>query len=188
MRTHVRCSLVIAMLGFVPLARAEEIVVYERPPHNLIDINPLSLLFGKLSVEYEHSLGPGASLLLGPQVQFFDAPVLNGSSSGASVQAYGLTLGLHFFPSYTAPAGFWLGPEAQLDWAAGTANGSSASGADIAINGIVGYTFMPAPHLAISLGIGAGAVVTSVTSSDSTIVVVRQGFDLTGRAAIGYAW
>jgi hypothetical protein len=189
MRTHIRCSMLIAVLGVVPLAQAQQqFVVYDGPPHNLIDINPLSLLFGKLSLEYEHSMGPGASFLVGPQIQFFDPPALNGPSDGTSVQAYGLTLGLHFFPNYSAPAGFWLGPELQLDWATGSLNGDSAQGPDVAINGIIGYTFIPAPHLAISLGIGAGAVITSVASSDSTLVVVRQGFDLTGRAAIGYAW
>lgn len=187
MRTF-RAFAVVVVLAVGTGARAEEVNMLEHAPHGLVDINPASLLWGELSLEFEHTLGPAMSILIGPQILIFNSPLLNTSTAGIKVNAYGATLAVHFFPWAEALHGFWIGPELDAAWATGTLNNVTASGAAISVNGILGYTFTPAEHFALSLGIGAGAHVTGVQSSDSTVVVSKQGFNLTGRAAIGYAW
>jgi len=157
-------------------------------PQNLVDINPLALIGGDLSVEYERAVSPYATILVGPQVLLF--PGL-GSTSGITEHGAGLTLAAHFFPLGNALHGFWLGPEVDLDWASVSFNDASGSGLGAGAYGIVGYTFLPTRHFAVSLGVGAGyrfAGVSVTDSNNDTATYSQTGFSFTGRLALGYAW
>jgi hypothetical protein len=178
-------------LTLAPLARAQD---SGPPPSNLIDVNPLSLLFGEVSVEYERSLGSAVSIVIGPHAILFKS-VIDTSAYGGSVgftpTGAGLSLGLHIFPGAQALHGFWIGPEVDADWASATISGISVSGASYSVFGILGYTFLPTSNIAISLGLGGGRRLNSVTATDAngdTVVEFGTGWVFTGRAAIGYAF
>ena len=154
----------------------------------LIDINPLDLVFGQLSVEFEHALSSNLSLVIGPQALLF----VLGGTSGESVSGGGLSLGLHYFPGSGALHGFWLGPEVDLRWVSVTLGTASGSGGSLALAGILGYTFFPGAHVPISIGLGAGYQLGGATATDSatgsTASIGASGLALTGRLAVGYAW
>ena len=191
----------LSLLLAAPLARAQSaepgtsaatpgtpIAAAPQQPQNLIDINPLSLAFGEISVEYEHAMSPYATVVIGPKVLAFNGA---GATSGVSQFGFGADLGVHFFPLGDALHGFWLGPQLSLAYAHVSYEDASGDGLGIAGYGVIGYTFIPVDHLAISIGLGAGyesAGATATGSDGTTASGSQSGFALTGRLAIGYAW
>ena len=175
---NVRTWLVACALTVSSAAFAESVTATVGPRH-LVDINPLSLANGKLSLEYEGALSNSASIVVGPQMILYRDPI---AGSGPAVFGYGLSLGVHFFPGAEALHGFWLGPEVN----GGYLGSGDKAGLYMQLNGILGYTFLPTDHFAISLGIGAGYRFTNVDFGSST--ATYNGIGLTGRLALGYAW
>jgi hypothetical protein len=171
-----------------PIARAQDAT-----PSNLIDFNPGTLLWGEVSLEYERALGQAMSVLIGPQLLPFKGVIDNSYASQTGIQSKGagLTLSFHFFPGVQSLRGFWIGPEADATWASASVGNITVSGTVFGVYGIAGYTFLPGPNVAISLGIGAGRRLNSVTGTDAsgnTVVELGPGWVVTGRAAIGYAF
>ncbi len=201
MKPHARSLSLAAILSLLlaaPVARADSAQPAQpegtisapaaQTPQNLIDINPLSLAFGQVSLEYERALGQDASIVIGPKVLAFAGA---GASSGISEFGAGVDLSLHFFPGGQALHGFWLGPQVSVAYAHVSYEDAGGDGVGIAGFGIVGYTFLPTDHLAISIGLGAGyeSAGATATGSDGTSASASQsGFALTGRLAVGYAW
>jgi hypothetical protein len=182
-------TLAVLMLCLAPAAHAQDAAA----PANLIDINPVTLLWGEVSVEYERALGSAFSLLVGPQLLLFNGPLSTQYASQAGIQpkGAGLTLAMHFFPGAQALRGLWIGPEVDANWATANVNNITVSGAVFSVYGIIGYTFLPGPNVAISLGIGGGRRLNSATGTDAngnTVVELGAGWVPTGRAAIGYAF
>ena len=158
------------------------------PAQSLIDINPLALIFGELSWEYEHAFAPSASYLLGVQGILFPGV---GAASGWSVEGGGVSLGIPFFPGGEALHGFWIGPEVNLSYATLTQGDVTASGIGVSATGILGYTWLPHPHIPICLGIGAGYGTGGASATDSNgnkVSATQSGLALNGRFAVGYAW
>jgi hypothetical protein len=195
-------AVVLSMVLSAPAARAEPVAgsapiptvavesnpVANAPAQSLIDLNPVILAFGELSVEYERVINPKVSFLIGPQLLLF--PVI-GSPSGLTESGAGLTASGHVFPGGEALHGFWFGPEADLDWVRISSGATSATGIEAGTYGIVGYTFFPGAHVPISIGLGAGyrsAGITLTNPDGTTVTANGGGFALTGRLAIGYAW
>jgi len=184
---------VVSLVLSAPMARAQtgepppEVAAAQGPAQSLIDINPLDLAFGELSLEYERAINPYLSILVGPQILVFPGV---GSASGASESGVGITASLHVFPGGNSLHGFWFGPEVDLDYAQVSIGGVSGAGVAAGAFGIVGYTFFPAPHIPISLGLGAGYGTSgaTVTNGTTTATSGANGMELTGRLAIGYAW
>jgi hypothetical protein len=157
---------------------------------DLVDINPLTLVSGVVSFEYEHAVSPSWSFLIGPQVLAFRSASV-AAPDNARLRAVGATVSAHYFPGGNALRGLWLGPEMDIDWASATLNDARTTGASAGIAGIVGYTFFATAHVPISIGVGAGyrfVGVVAVDSQGNRAAGLGQGLLLTGRLAVGYSW
>ena len=159
-------------------------------PKHMIDLNPAALLNGELSLEYEGALGSHVSLLLGP-----DAVLYRGVGSplppDAVARGGSLKIGLHIFPWGNALNGFWIGPELIGVYAGVSSPEGKGSVVGFEADGSLGYTFIVADHLGISLGLGAGYRILSLTTQaadGTTNGALTKGLALTGRLAVGYAF
>ncbi|NOY91343.1 MAG: hypothetical protein GXP55_09040 [Deltaproteobacteria bacterium] len=127
----------------------------EEPPlRNLITINPLSLIFGVLSLEYEHAFGDRVSLAVGPDLLLFNS----------DVRAYGVSAALRLFVTGAAPAGFWMGPNTSV--VAASAEGATGFGYEIGAQ--LGYTWIWG---VFALSIGGGVRYQDITVRDGGGVV-----------------
>src|SRR4051812_2288036 len=100
---RMRSAFLVLLWSFAAAGAAQE-----EPPKGLIDVDLMAPVFGKATLEYEAVLGPAASVVFGPQLDFSREPFLAGARP---FSGYGLSLGLHVFPWGGATRGFWLGPE-----------------------------------------------------------------------------
>ncbi|MCA9562752.1 MAG: DUF3575 domain-containing protein [Myxococcales bacterium] len=130
---------------------AESAPVDDRPL-NTITIDPLPLIFGVLSLEYERAVAPAVSIYAGPSINF-------GTSVDDPDSAFGLGLdmGARFFPWGKAPEGFFIAADFGVAYASATdgETDTSASAVAYAVGGSIGYTFLIADVFDLSLGVGA---------------------------------
>ncbi|MFN0063286.1 MAG: hypothetical protein ACKVPX_12340 [Myxococcaceae bacterium] len=178
----------LAFLLTVPAQAQEPASGDWRAPSHLIAINPLQLLFGKVSLEYEQGLGRHVSLLFTPSALVFPGLI---APSIDNLQAYGLQVGLHIFPGGNALNGFWMGPEVYAAYAVASNGGLRATGYQTAVQGALGYTFIIGYHLGLSLGVGAGWTALAVQGRDQLGIFYafsENGLSLSGRLSFGYAF
>jgi hypothetical protein len=160
------------------------LVAPEESPKNTITWNPLSILAGVLSVEYERALTEWLTVFAGPQIQVF--PGVFNVPEDSSAFGVGLTAGARFVLYGDAPEGFWISPQFSAAWATATVNGETADGVGFSAGALVGFSWFIGGVFDLSLGLGAGYVNASVTVGGDTIGL--EGILPMGRLAIGAAF
>ncbi len=144
----------------------------EPPVRNLITVNPLSLIFGGLSLEYEHAFGDRVSLAVGPDLLLFDS----------AVRAYGVSAALRLFVTGTAPEGLWIGPNTSV--VAASAEGLTGFGYEIGAQ--LGFTWIWG---AFALSVGGGVRYQDITVRDGGSVVAGSSGVLPSlRLALGFGF
>lgn len=133
-------------------------------PRNLITWQPLSLISGYVDLEYERAFGRWVSVYAAPGGIFSHTQQLDGSTS-VGLYAASLDVGARVFAFGAAPTGF------LIDLGAGVATsqfGEFARYQGFGARGmlLLGYTFILAEHLAVSLG--GGVQVTRFTTRGSS--------------------
>jgi hypothetical protein len=143
------------------------------PRRHLITINPLSMLFGILSMEYEHAFGDRVSLAIGPDLLLINT----------NVNAYGLSAALRLFITGQAPEGLWIGPNMAIAYA--TSGGATGVGYDIGAQ--FGYTWIWG-GFALSVGGGVRYQDVEVTDGSGYVVAGDKRVLPSLRLALGYAF
>ena len=166
-RAWILASAVLACVASTAVAR--DAAADDHDPVNTVTISPLPLVFNReLDLEYERAVSDDFSLYAGPSL------VLGTSTRNSSYLAGGVTVGARFFPGQ-APRGFFIGAfgtglYASASTAASTSSGGpSVSGTGVAYEagGMLGYTFILADRLDLSLGLGAAYAHEQITVSES---------------------
>ncbi len=118
--------------------------------HWTVTVDPLTLAIGFAHVQVEHTLGPHASVYLGPSVKCFDGILegANGPYVGVGAEA-----GVRGFFWGKAPSGGWImvrGVLASLS----TEVPNSATNLGGYTSALIGFTGIVGPGLVLSGGLG----------------------------------
>jgi len=122
-------------------------------PKNTLTVNPIGLLLGGLSLEYERAASPGMSWYIGPS--YWGLSFSGGSLDGWGLEKYDLSGGLRLFPGGRSPGGFYIGPTASVGVATVSSPSSSSSATTWSLGAGLGYTWLVGDVFDISLGLGA---------------------------------
>ena len=154
-------------------------------PKNAVTLNPLPLVAGIVSVEYERAVHDRVSLFLQPSVIAFKGayPKLPEDSS---LWGLGANAGARLFVTGRAPEGFWIGPQAGVAYVNATLHDVNGSAVGYSAGGLVGYTWLFGDVVDLSVGGGAGYVNTKVRVEDSE--VGYEGVEPLLRLAVGVAF
>ena len=119
--------------------------------HWTVTVDPLTTAIGFAHVQVEHTLGPHASLYVGPSLRLYDGVLadVNGPYRG-----YGVEAGLRGFFTGAAPEGAWVmlrGVGARLR----TTDAAPESALGGYTSALVGYTGVLGPGFVLSGGLGA---------------------------------
>lgn len=194
MHRHLLRISTLALLGFLALeafseraARAEGTTPANRDPLNTVTFSPMPLVFNReLDLEYERAVSDDFSLFAGPTILVGTTTPCTCSYSG-----YGVTAGARFFAG-RAPSGVFFGVFGTALSASVSPNGSSASASGFAYEagGMLGYTFIIAGHVDLSLGLGAAYAHEQLTLSDAgnSVTVGSNGVIPALRLAAGVAF
>lgn len=122
----------------------------ETPPHWTVSVDPVTTAIGFVHVQVEHTMGPRASLYLGPSLRLFDGilPPVNGPYIGL-----GGEVGVRGFFTGAAPEGAWGMVRGVL---ARVSTDEPTSAAELGgyTSTLVGYTAVMGPGLVLSGGAG----------------------------------
>lgn len=133
-------------------------------PLNTVTVNPLGLAFGMLNFEYERAASQKLSWFVGPSYWSFSSGI---DENDATVSAYGLSGGIRYFLSGSAPEGFFLSPGLSASYVAASEGDASAVG--YSVSAIGGYTWIFGDVFDLSLGLGAQYTKSEVKLGDTTI-------------------
>ncbi len=144
-----------------------------QPQKNLVMFNPVSILFGVISLEYERALAERISLsILGAFVTL--------SSEGTSVTGIGGGIAPRFFIAKKALNGLFISPGIELVSITGknddTDESSSAFGFIIPV--ILGYTWIWGQEAGFALSLGAGAAYWNLSVLDLDVTGVTPSLRL----------
>lgn len=128
---------------------------------NKIDFHPLSMILGRLNVEYERRLTPMVSLAVAPKVSLASVKSDDSDSTASSrirslSASYGAEVGARVYLSGSALRGLYLHPSveyARLTDSDGDKGGEGSANL-FAGHAKLGYQWMFANHLTINLGGG----------------------------------
>ena len=173
-------------LAFTPAAHAQEMPrpqlsvapLPEPSSRGGIFFNPLALAFGLISAE--GVFGATETLAFTVNGAFWSL-----SSGDISLSAYGLGVGLMYFPRGKLFQGLYFAPSLQFAQANVASFGDEASATLVGPRGIVGYHWDWHPF-ALKLGGGAQYYAGNVTGDDIDISI--QGASLAIDASIGFTW
>lgn len=159
----------------------------EHEPTNTVTFSPLPLALNReIDLEYEHALNDDVSLFAGPSFI-----VGSTSACSCSFSAYGGTFGARLFAG-RAPSGVFVGIFGTALYASASVNGSSASVSGLAYEagGMLGYTFIVAGHVDLSLGVGAAYAneQLTLTAPGGSFTVGADGVVPALRLALGAAF
>jgi hypothetical protein len=183
-------------LAVAPVALAANVSAQELPPEiaapataapqNTITFNPVALVFGAISLEYERAVADSVSVFVSPKVLAFNA---YGLDDGTSIFAAGASVGARIFLSGTAPEGTWLSPTVGVAYVNIDVGEEEATVVGYEGEVLFGHTWIWNSGFALSLGIGGGYADYSAesTNPDDDEIGLR-GFTVAGRASIGWAF
>jgi hypothetical protein len=184
----------------VTLAIMATSVVALADPENVISVNPLALINGEVSVQYERVLIPHFSLAL--SVSLYDASIDPFASdlNGATVVGPSFTLQPRFYFIQDAPRGLYLSPFFRLDYLAASnvddGNGGTLSGSGLgyAVGGIIGWSWLFADIFNVKAGLGLqyDAAQLTIQGTDAcgpaSATVGGNGLAPTGELDLGLAF
>ena len=126
-----------------------------------------------------------------PWTQNIDFLGLSGTANKADVTGGVVRVRAIWFPSSSAPTGFWVSPFAQAGGVTATRDGHNLSGGAWALGASAGYAWLLLGGLHISLGVGGqmhGALIPGDTRSASNTPPSFARLYPTLDATLGYAW
>jgi hypothetical protein len=208
MRSRIAIILIILMMlptfalaqdeGAVDDSQSVEVVDIEQAieaeeagPQHAITINPVAIFVsGFLGFEYEQAMTSWVSIFVAPWI---DVGTGVNAAEDETVMTFGADLGARFFPmSGAAPKGFFVGPQMGFGYTSIESGTVEASGIVYYIGAMLGYTWLIADMVDLSLGLGMAYFDYEVTAEESeTGLGVSMGFALPfpiARLAVGYAW
>lgn len=154
-------------------------------PLNTITLNPLAMLLGSFSLEYERAVSPGMSWFVGPRYAFART-----SDAGVETTVHGVGVvgGLRLFLTGVAPKGLFLSPNASVGYASGKDNlGGEASAISYSLGLLGGYTWIFADVFDLSIGLGA-QYASPEAKADNGRKLGYSGFGPDLRLSLGYAF
>jgi hypothetical protein len=154
-------------------------------PKNTLTIDPASLAFGVVKVEYERAFSSWGSVYVAPSVLAFQSPLLS-SPKNSGFTAAGADTGVRFFFTGRAPEGLWVGPQLGLAYVQGTANGEQASAVGYDCAAIVGGTVLVANVVDVSAGVGVAYENEQVSVGETNVGL--SGLAPVARLALGVAF
>lgn len=154
-----------------------------RGPRNTLSLNPLSLIFGVLSLEYERALSEHLSVYVSPSVYL----AYGALESEFETTGYGSGGGVRAFPVGAAPSGFYLAVGGEGAYAEAKGASGSARGFGYEVGAQLGYTWLIADVIDISLGAGVKYADLRVDTNDGR-TYGDQGVLPSLRLAMGMAF
>jgi len=121
-------------------------------PRNTITINPLPLVVGMISGEFERAANDRVSIYVAPTYWNLS---FGPDDDEFEIFSYGLGFGARYFMAGIAPEGFWIAPGVEVAYAGAEYNGASGSSIAWGAGAQLGYTWLIGDVFDISLGIGA---------------------------------
>lgn len=178
--------------GAVDDSQAVEVVEAEEAgPQQAITINPVAIFVsGQLGFEYERAMNSWVSVFIAP---WLDLGSGVNTAEDESVMTFGSDFGARFFPmSGAAPKGFFVGPQMGFGYTSIESGSVEASGIVYYIGALLGYTWLIADVVDLSLGLGMAYFDFEVKAEESeTGLGASLGFAFPfpiARLAVGYAW
>ncbi|MEM9190147.1 MAG: hypothetical protein AAGF12_13265 [Myxococcota bacterium] len=150
-------------------------------PANMITLDPFSLAFGILSLDYERAFGDYLSLYLGPKVVLFD-DFLADIYALESFEQYGAGIGARIFVLGTAPRGFYVSPGVAISYI--TWN-ETVEGIAFQARILTGFNWLFGPF---TLSIGGGLSINVFSGRDGTTEETITNVTPDARTAIGVAF
>ncbi len=154
---------------------------------NAVSVNPLALIFGGISANFEHKMNEKSSITAGFQYYSSDATFVKSTFLGVEG-------GYRMYFSPVAPDGFYWEPfvsvgsqSIEIDVFGSTGKGSGIS---FAPGVLVGRQWVWEGGFLIDLAIGGAFYLGGVTVDlgGSSYEGSYSGFGLAGKFALGYAW
>jgi hypothetical protein len=177
-----------SVLRALPLALLSLSALAAEPPRNVV-LADLGLHV--VGIGYQRTLTPFVSAQLAaesytPWTQNIDLGGLSGQEYKSDLAGIVIRARSFFYPSGSAPAGFWISPFAQggIGWA--TRNGERRVGPVWAVGASAGYAVLVGPGIHLSLGLGGQYHVASIPGGDGIPSFARFYPTLDG--SIGYAF
>ena len=171
-----------------------------RPPQNAITTALLApILSGEVNIEYERAIVPALSFYAGPSVVLWNGALNANNSAGYAISGWGFDAGLRAFPLAGSPGGgatrgLWIAADARYVTLSLTAKNDatvSATGSDVRVGALVGFSLGPEP-LVFSVGVGGGWDVSQATAvnsaTGSSVTLSTSGPTLMFRMAIGFSF
>ena len=151
----------------------------------VVSINPLGLVVGIYNLSYEGVSSDGQTYVVAGEFISWDLGDWKLSGMGASA-------GLRFYPRYTAPSGFYYGPQGAVAFVSATYTDPftletfTGQGTTFSVGGVAGYQWISQGGFAFNLSAGVafsfGAVSAGGYTAPTSGMSPALGFSL------GYAW
>jgi len=147
----------------------------EEPFPNVLKVNPISLAFGNINLNYQRALNNNSAIQIGANYWY--------KIFGTDVSGIGLRGGYQFFltsRTKIAPEGFYIGP--QISFNTLTEKSTDVSVTMFGIGVMLGYQWVWNSGIALDLGIGPIYQFASESESDTSF----EGFLPNATIALGY--
>jgi len=147
-------------------------------PNWTIQVDPLTTALGFVHLQVERSIGPYASVYIGPSLRLFDGILALDDPSG--FLGFGAEAGVRWFYLGGAPEGWWhqvRGVVAHLE-----AKDADATGVGGYISTLAGYTWIYEERLVLSGGLGVQYIDYTLEGKG------QQGLFPAAHSAIGVAF
>lgn len=148
-----------------------------------VTVNPIGILFGIMSAEYETALSP--STTIGIEGLYWKPSL----GSDFELSALGLGGGMRKYLRGRAHEGFYLGGYLSYASLTGTYKDDSASVQVIGVSGRAGFKSVYNSGFVLDLGVGIGTPIsTSISSGDFSESDVSGALGTSFSIGLGYAW
>ena len=144
-----------------------------------ITVNPIGLVFGLVTVEYEKAVSAKNSFTI-------RGNFLSRDLGGLEATIFGAGGSYRFFPKKLAPSGLYYGPSVDVVYAKAKSSWNSASGVFFFLGGDGGYKWIFKGGFVVDAGISAGFSFGKVEVGSTELDY--GGFTLGLRLGLGYAW
>ncbi len=149
---------------------------------NLVVANPLGLLFGAFTFEFQRALSPNLAVLVAPGYASYST-----SSDGTTIKSTGMSLDVGavlYFSKHVFEAWYLKGTAGFIY--ASTSGAGSSSGTGFSAEALVGYRWLWSNGINLALALGARYMNFSIESDSTTLDF--SGVGLGGELSLGFAW
>jgi hypothetical protein len=174
-KTLLMCLSVFIFISFIQVGNLN--AQHEKSQN--ITVNPVGLVFGLLTVEYEKALSEKNSFTIRGNFLSRDIGDIDTTIFGAGGS-------YRFFPKKVAPSGLYYGPSADVVYAKAKSGSASASGVFFFVGGDGGYKWIFKGGFVVDAGVSVGFYFGKLEVGYTELDF--GGFTLGLRLGLGYAW